>query len=663
LTTTPPDVQDAYKNGFLGPDAKKVMTSFDLQAIATELKPTIVGARIDNIYQFSPLAFLITLHPPRDLVLEAGKRVHLTRYFVERPSGPSLFCSILRRHLRQGFIGEVRVEDFERVIYLQVSSKQGSRRLVIEVFGGGNILLLDEMNVILQALTYRRMRDRNILRGETYRLPPSRGISPDQATLSEFSSLKNQKGDTARALGRTLSLGSPYVEEILLRAKIEKTLPTTELGEDDIQSIYEAVRTLLEDLKQPRPRIVVEDSGGWLDVVPFPLVQHKTRGSIEFGTYNEAADVYFTRLSTGLERATRVTESEAHVGEQKRILEQQRARLEELETEASTNQRAGDLLYVRFSEVQGLLDLLRQGKRGLDQSRSIMIISFDPTARRVKLRLEDQEVDLDIRMSVHENAKSFYERAKGARQKMEGLRRAIEEAEKRFKERGAEASSVSEQRLPKIIRERAWYEKFHWAKSKAGALLVGGRDATTNELLIKKYMEPKDLVFHADTPGAPFVLVKPQGGEVNEEDIAEAAQMAASYSSAWKAKVASTDVYWVRPEQVSKEAPTGEYLTRGAFMISGQKNYVRHVQLRLSIGLIEEKDGFQVIGGPPEAVEAQTKLAVDIVPDRLSSGALAKEIRRRLASKRPALKQLILATPLEEFQRFIPTGGGEIVID
>ena len=98
-------------------------------------------------------------------------------------------------------------------------------------------------------------------------------------------------------------------------------------------------------------------------------------------------------------------------------------------------------------------------------------------------------------------------------------------------------------------------------------------------------------------------------------------------------------------------------------MVRGQKNYIRNVQLRVSIGLVEAEEGLLVIGGPPEAVKAQTKLAVDIIPGRLGSGALAKEIRRRLAFKKPELGQSILATPLDEFQRFIPPGGGETVTD
>jgi hypothetical protein len=68
-----------------------------------------------------------------------------------------------------------------------------------------------------------------------------------------------------------------------------------------------------------------------------------------------------------------------------------------------------------------------------------------------------------------------------------------------------------------------------------------------------------------------------------------------------------------------------------------------------------------VIGGPPEATKKHTKSTVDIIPGRLSSGALAKDIRKALASKRLEIRKSILTFPIEEIQRFIPAGRGEIV--
>lgn len=52
---------------------------------------------------------------------------------------------------------------------------------------------------------------------------------------------------------------------------------------------------------------------------------------------------------------------------------------------------------------------------------------------------------------------------------------------------------------------------------------------------------------------------------------------------AWEAKVL-TRAWWVYGHQVSKSAPTGEYLTTGSFMIRGKKNYLlpEHLQFGFS---------------------------------------------------------------------------------
>ena len=647
---------DLQKISF-APNAKSVMTSFDIQAIVSELKGKIVGSRIDNIYQFSPLSFLISLRPSERMIMESGRRVHLTRYEVEKPATPSLFCSILRRNLGQSCIEDIEVKDFERVVKFKLSSKDGAKSLVLEIFGAGNVLLLNEEERIVQALTYRRMRDRNVVRGEVYRLPPPRGISPALISLADFSSIKMQKGDVARALGRILSIGSPYIEEILLRARIEKSLMAMNLTDIDIESLYSASKSLVQDLDRISSCVVTEASGEWLDIVPFRLVQYSSKKNMEYQTCNEAADDYFTALSAATQITMKAAVTDSRFEERKRIIEQQKEHLKNLEAEGSKNRRIADLLYIHFQEVNELLESLLQHRERLEVA--LKVLSLDSEKRRVRVQLEEQEFDLDLRLSFNDNARQFYDYSKNARGKLQGVVKAIDEAEKRFNKQDQERPQEAEHPL-RIVRERAWYEKFRWARSRNGAFIVGGRDATTNEILIKKNMEPSDLVFHADFPGAPFVLLKASDIEISEGDIDDAAHLAASYSSAWQSGATFADVYWVKPEQISKEAPSGEYLTRGSFMIRGQKNFLRHIQLRISIGLLEEPEGLQVIGGPPEATKKHTGLAVDIIPGRLTSGALAKDIRKALASKRLELRKSIIALPIEEIQRFIPAGRGEI---
>lgn len=63
------------------------------------------------------------------------------------------------------------------------------------------------------------------------------------------------------------------------------------------------------------------------------------------------------------------------------------------------------------------------------------------------------------------------------------------------------------------------------------------------------------------------------GEPVPPKTLNEAGTMAICNSAAWDAKVV-TSAWWVYPSQVSKTAPSGEYLTTGSFMIRGKKNYL-----------------------------------------------------------------------------------------
>lgn len=69
--------------------------------------------------------------------------------------------------------------------------------------------------------------------------------------------------------------------------------------------------------------------------------------------------------------------------------------------------------------------------------------------------------------------------------------------------------------------------------------------------------------------------------------------MAVCYSVAWEAKVL-TNAYWVHHDQVSKQAPSGEYLTTGSFMIRGKKNFIPQTALVFGLGLLYKLDDASV---------------------------------------------------------------------
>jgi predicted ribosome quality control (RQC) complex YloA/Tae2 family protein len=251
------------------------------------------------------------------------------------------------------------------------------------------------------------------------------------------------------------------------------------------------------------------------------------------------------------------------------------------------------------------------------------------------------KVVLDLRKSVTDNAKAHYERSKKLRGKIAGMGKAIADTKRKLE-------SLADEPAPKETitkkAERKWYEKFRWFVSSQGFMVLGGRDASTNETLVKRHMDPGDAVFHADVQGAPFFIVKnPDAAAIPQETRAEAAQAAASYSKAWARGLGSADVYEVKPEQVSKTPPAGEYLGKGAFMVYGEKTWHRHIGLKAAVGIL---DG-QIIGGPPSAVAARAKDHIIVSPGDTPQGALAKQVRSKLGGG-----------DLDDIQRHLPPGGG-----
>ncbi len=257
-------------------------------------------------------------------------------------------------------------------------------------------------------------------------------------------------------------------------------------------------------------------------------------------------------------------------------------------------------------------------------------------------------IELDIRKSIPENAAYYYEQAKKARRKMEGLKKAIEKT-RRDLERTKETKRERRREILKR-REKDWYEKFHWFFSSDGFLVLGGRDARSNQILVRRYMEPRDLFFHADIKGGSVVIVKSQGREIPERTKKEAAEFAASFSKAFSLGLAGIDVYSVKPEQVKTAAKAGEYLPRGGFVIIGEREWYRAMPTRIAVSY--DKDKHRVISGPEGAIPDPK---IILVPGDVDKGRIAKEIARFIE------ENFGEAPDLDDIVRMIPPGKARII--
>lgn len=258
------------------------------------------------------------------------------------------------------------------------------------------------------------------------------------------------------------------------------------------------------------------------------------------------------------------------------------------------------------------------------------------------------EIELDLDKTVEQNANDYFQKAQSGKNKRQRIKKTLEEASgqldklERMKEKALESIEIEED--DEELSEE-WYERFRWFFSSEGFLCIGGRDAKSNEEVVKKYAEKGDLVFHAEMSGSPFFVVK-DGQDSGEDTIEEVSEATASYSKAWSKGLSSLEVFYVTPDQVSKEAQAGEYVPKGSFMIYGDTT---HVNARLQIG-VGVKDNGKIIGGAVNAVEEGSVNHVVLVPGSEKTSDVGKEISSFLDSDR-----------LDDITFFIPGGGSEII--
>ncbi|WP_457741624.1 ribosome rescue protein RqcH [Thermococcus sp.] len=644
---------------------KEEMSSVDIRYVVRELQ-WLIGSRVDKVYHDGDeiRIKLRTKEGRADLILQAGKRFHLTSYVKEAPKQPSSFTMLLRKHLSGGFIDAIEQHQFDRIVKIRI----GDYTLIGELFRRGNIVLVDSENRIVAALRYEEYKDRAIKPKAEYKFPPARE-NPLEVSFERFLELmrENEELELVRALARKLNMGGLYAEEISIRAGFEKTTPVKELSDDDLKKVYEAMMGTFND--EPRPNIVFKD-GNMYDVVPIEL---KVYGGLEkryFKTFSEALDEYFGRLTIEKAKIERTKKLESKKRGLLATLKKQEEMMKGFKRAMRENQEIGDLIYANYAMVEKLLEEFKKAteklgweefKKRIEEGKkagnkvALMVKAIDPKEKAVTIELEGKKVKLYLNRSIGENAELYYEKAKKFKHKYEGALKAYEDTKRKLDEveKLIEEEIKKELNVKKIERrKKKWFEKFRWFVSSEGFLVLAGKDASTNEVLVKKHMSENDLYCHADVYGAPHVVIK-DGQNAGERTIFEACQFAVSMSRAWSQGLYGADAYWAYPNQVTKQAPSGEYLGKGAFMVYGKRNWLRGLPLKLAVGVINYEGEDYVVCAPVEAIKAHAKRYIIIRPGRLKKGELVKKIRSILEKWGYKVRE-------EDLNAILPPGGGEI---
>ena len=649
----------------------KAMSNVDVYAVCKELGEMLKDARVQKAYQPTKDTVLIRFHVPGkgrvDVVFQAGLRVHTTQYPPQNPKIPPNFPMLLRKYIKGGSVTGVSQHNFDRIMRIDIQ-KEHKFSLVIELFAKGNIILLDEEDQIILPLKRKLWQDRKITSKEEYKYPPERGMNPLTVEKNELKELfQNSDRDMIRTLAGN-GLGGLYAEEIALRSGVDKKKNASDVTDEEIESIHKALRDVFKPLKtfDFHPQIV---SGGKEDVLPLDLQMYADYDKKEYESYNEAADEFYSSIVG--EDIVQVHDEvwSGEVGKFEKRLSIQLETLEKFNKTIKETKIKGEAIYSNYQKIQNVINIIKQArethswleiintvkKAKKDKTEGLEIIESIDKMGILTLNLDGIMVNIDTSLGIPENAEVYYNKGKKAKKKIKGVNIAIEKTQQEI----TKAKSKREVEMEKVLvpqkrvrKELKWYEKLRWFLTSDGLLVIGGRDASTNEMVVKKHMESRDIYFHSDIHGAASIVLKAGEGEIPETSINQAAAFAACFSSAWAKGLGSADVYWVNPDQVSKTPQSGEFVTKGAFIIRGSRNYIRGLPLTLSVGIVDY-EGERIMAGPPEAVSNYTDNVSTVKPGYTKKEEIAMQIRNKIDPEKSFV--------IEDVVRVLPSGKCDFV--
>jgi len=622
---------------------KEALSSLDIAAAVRELQQ-LVGGHVDKVYHPSLEHLILAVRKPGEgkafLHFVTGRWLYLADETGEMPAQPSDFAMMLRKRVLNARITGIRQQGFDRIAVLTLD-KEEVFELVLESFGDGNVILVKD-GTIVQPLTSHTWKHRDVRAKKPFVFPPP---VPDPMKMSPEDMLKvlqESNTDLVRTLATRLNMGGVYSEEVCARTGIDKKTRAAEVGQEGAEAVLRCIRTLGDEISASEKGFVVVEKGVVEDVVPVRLKVHEKLEHEEHGSFSEAIRSYIPRIP--IKKAERKKDSVLELERIDRKIAQQEAAVVRLQDEARERQMTGDLIYSRYAEADRTI---RAAKKAIERGDIESVpgyAAFDPKNRILTASLGSAKVELEVDGTVESSSRRYYEGAKKARKKLEGVLSALEEARRALDSaKRSEEAGRAEKKARREPTKRFWFERFRWFISSEGAIVLGGKDAKSNDILVKKHLKPGDRYAHADMHGAPSVVVKMQDG-ITEKTLYEACEFAVATSKAWNAKIGSAAGYWVLPEQVSKTPQSGEYLAKGAFVIRGKRNYSHKLEVRLGIGETEFEGARKIMCGPESAVRARCTRYVMFRPGDKDKNEFAK----RLAD--------ILEVPIEEIQSILPPG-------
>ena len=536
--------------------------SFDgivVKSLVGELREKLIDSKIDKVYQPEKDEVCLKIRSKEGvckLLLSASAshpRVYIAnKYEKTNPKKAPVFCMTLRKYIQGGVIVGIDQVGFERIIKISVESydelREKTRKdLYIEIMGKhSNIILVSDLEgkVIdsIKRVPLSVSRARQVLPGVSYELPPSQDklnplyrIDVDKFTLR----INRSKGPVFKAIyGNILGLSPLVAREVCVRVGLEANTEVEDLSNEDIRSLVDCINTIFDDLDKNKvyPSIIIDKKRD--KIVEF--------SSIRLSQYKDLTEIYNDSISTIIEdyylakdKKDRINQRASSMKKNLSLkLDRVKHKIDKQMIELKESENA-DKYRIKGELITSYIYMI---KEGMDK---VVLENFYDNNKEI-------EIDLRVNLSPSENAQKYFKKYNKLKNAGEEISKqmVINIQEKEYLENTLlSIENCDDARELKEIREeliREGYIKSYKMPKKdnkpgtdmrkftscQGKLIIVGKNNKQNDYLTLRLADNEDLWFHTkDIPGS-HVLIKSAGMTVTDEELIEAATLAAYYSKA-----------------------------------------------------------------------------------------------------------------------------------
>jgi predicted ribosome quality control (RQC) complex YloA/Tae2 family protein len=639
------------------------LSGIELRYLVNEIRARVTsGHYVSGVNAITKSSLLLKLHHPTQediMLVVSSKGVWITRLKF-KPVEANKLEAIAQKEIERAKIESIDQAGSERIVSIKFRHPDGKVRVVVcEFFGEGNIAICNEDMQIIAILNPIEVRHRTLSVGLRYAYPPSRGVDVFDITLGQMLSLRNDAKnlDALRWVGRSISMPKKFVEEVGKRAGIRDKL-AGQLSDDDIGNIHATIKKLVDDVsagKNHEPLVIM---AGEKPIEALPIMTEEAAKTItkKVASYMDAVDEVLSTEILDIGRSSKTVELDKQIAVLEHDLEEQnKAKEAVMQKSAAIRRLADQLMAISYQDHDDgkVHDTLVANSASIVKEKGVKYV-------------EVAGEQVEMQPNLAKVSSMLFARAK----EMERGNASIEEAQGKLlaqieKLRG-QTSAIHKKVIVKEQSSKEWYERYRWFITTDGLLAIGGRDASSNSALIRKHLTEHDIVFHAEVHGSPFFIVKNAAAPAQEGRIAqsllEVAKATVSFSRAWKDGLSSADAYWVLPEQVKKGAPTGQFLPKGSFVIEGKRSYLKGVEIRLAIGILQQNGKETLVCGPEESIKKRALFYSVLMQGGMDPMTAAKKAKTEFVkiAGDSEIAETIKRISLDDFVRALPTGQSRI---